>query len=242
VVTEATASALVIAHEAEVRQILRDLLKNAGIAFLEATDGASGVKTFYQKHPSLVVLDFDLPAREGREVLSIIRELSTAPVLVLSSLDSEMEKVQALRSGADDFLCKPFGRQEILAMVEAMLRRSPVANESPSILADDFVEIDQLQHKVQALGVDIELTPTEFRMLCAFVGHPDRVLTHTQLLEIVWDHGYRDRDEVKLYVSYLRRKLREAVSLDPIETVRGVGYRYRPRRLGGDEGAKPPSD
>jgi len=207
------------------------MLKPTGIAYFEATDSEGGVKTFYQEHPNLVVVDIDLPAREGWDALATVRSLSDVPVLILSSIDEEMERVKAFRSGADDYLCKPFGRREILARIEALLRRSNAADASPSMLVDDFVTIDRLQHRVQVLGTEVDLTPTEFRMLCALMSHPDRVLTHAQLLEMVWDHGYRDRDEVKLYISYLRRKLRDAASIDPVETVRGVGYRYKPRQL-----------
>ncbi len=128
-------------------------------------------------------------------------------------------------------MTKPFGRSEILARVEALLRR-PRASATPAMFADDFVQIDHLRHEVEALGAKIVLTPTEFRMLAAFSRHAGQALSHSQLLELVWGEGQRDQREVKLYVSYLRRKLR-AAGVEPIETVRGIGYRYRPHRVGG---------
>ena len=113
--------------------------------------------------------------------------------------------------------------------MEALLRRPRQGDLRPVVLTDEFVEIDRVRHRVSVLGNEVALTPIEFRMLATFAENPGRVLGHGQLLELVWGDRIRERDEVKLYVSYLRRKLGGAADVDPVETVRGVGYRYRPR-------------
>jgi DNA-binding response OmpR family regulator len=134
----------------------------------------------------------------------------------------------------------------MFARIEALLRRSRQSHqEAPSVLSDEFIHIDHARHRVEALGEPVELTPTEFRMLSSFAANPGRALGHGQLLDMVWGDRIRDRDEVKLYVCYLRRKLGEAAGLDPVETVRGVGYRYAPRLLAGvasvpDGNGRPP--
>jgi DNA-binding response OmpR family regulator len=109
------------------------------------------------------------------------------------------------------------------------MRRPRQGDLRPVVLTDEYVEIDRVRHRVMVLGHEVALTPIEFRMLATFAENPGRVLGHGQLLELVWGDRIRERDEVKLYVSYLRRKLGGAADVDPVETVRGVGYRYRPR-------------
>jgi DNA-binding response OmpR family regulator len=227
---------LIAESAADARSVLVCLLDESGVGIpITATDGRTALKAFYRERPDAVVLALEIPELNGWEVLATIRELSDVPVLILADGDTEAEKVRALRAGADDFMSKPFGRAEILARVEALLRR-PRASETPVMFADDFVQIDHIRHEVEALGAKIVLTPTEFRMLAAFSRHAGQALTHSQLLELVWGEGRRDQREVKLYVSYLRRKLR-AVGVEPIETVRGIGYRYRPQRVDGTRSA-----
>jgi DNA-binding response OmpR family regulator len=139
-----------------------------------------------------------------------------------------MDKVRGLRGGADDYVTKPFGRAELLARVDALLRRAADRGEAPQGYADGLLRVDFSQRTVEAGGRELALTPLEFRLLAAFVRHPGQVLSHDQLLELVWGDAYTtSRDQVKLYVGYLRRKLREVTDAEPIETVRGFGYRYR---------------
>jgi len=225
------ATVLIIARDEDSRSALGRLLMDAHVGVVFAADGHTGLKSFYRERPHAVVLALDLPELNGWEVLSIVRELSDVPVLILAETAGETEQVRALRAGADDFLAKPFGLPEFLARVEALLRRARM-EEAPDLHADDFLRIDHRRHEVEALGAEVDLTPTEFRMLAAFARHPGQALTHAQLLTMVWGDGHRDRREVKLYVSYLRRKLREA-GVEPLETVRGIGYRYRPSRVEG---------
>jgi DNA-binding response OmpR family regulator len=183
----------------------------------------------YDERPDLVLLDVSMPELDGWGTLERIREVSDVPVVMLSALGAELEKVRALRGGADDYVTKPFGRQELLARVESVLRRAP-SRQVRDTYADRLLEVDFGERRVTAGGQDVELTPLEFRLLSAFVDHPGQLLAHDQLLELAWG-GERgtSRDQVKLYVGYLRRKLASAgIAPETIETVRGFGYRYSP--------------
>ncbi len=221
---------LVVDDDADIRDLVGELLRRAGHEVIEAPDGESGLKLFYAQQPDLVVLDVSMPGLDGWEVLKRIRELSDLPVLMLTARAEELEKVRGLRAGADDYVTKPFGRQELLARVDAALRRGGGEPQGQETYADDFLTVDFAQRRVSAGGVDLTLTPLEFRLLGAFVRNQNQVLSHDQLLELAWgDARSADRDQVKLYVGYLRRKLGTgAGDASPIETVRGFGYRYRP--------------
>jgi DNA-binding response OmpR family regulator len=225
----APASVLVVDDDTDVRTLVRELLERAGYRVAEAPDGLAALRVLYEERPDLVLLDVSMPQLDGWATLARIRELSDVPVVMLSALGAELEKVRALRIGADDYVTKPFGRQELLARVESVLRRSPDPQLRRSY-SDDVLKVDFAERRVSANGHDVELTPLEFRLLSAFVDHPNQLLGHDQLLELVWG-GERgsSRDQVKLYVGYLRRKLAEA-GVDPgaIETARGFGYRYVP--------------
>jgi DNA-binding response OmpR family regulator len=221
---------LVVDDDADIRTLVGELLQRAGHGVIEAPDGESGLKLFYSQHPDLVVLDVSMPGLDGWEVLKRIRELSDVPVLMLTARAEELEKVRGLRGGADDYVTKPFGRQELLARVDAGLRRGRGEPQGQETYADDFLTVDFAQRRVNAGGVDLTLTPLEFRLLGAFVRNQNQVLSQEQLLELAWgETRAADRDQVKLYVGYLRRKLGTGAGEEsPIETVRGFGYRYRP--------------
>ena len=222
-------SVLVVDDDADVCALVAELLTRAGYRVSQAENGREALKLLFDGRPDLIVLDVSMPELDGWATLERIRELSDVPVMMLTALGAELEKVRALRAGADDYLTKPFGRQELLARVESLLRRAP-APELRDTYRDGQLEIDFSQHRVRAGERPIELTPLEFRLLTAFVDNPGQLLAHEQLLELAWG-GERgsSRDQVKLYVGYLRRKLAEAgVPSDSIETVRGIGYRYVP--------------
>jgi DNA-binding response OmpR family regulator len=221
--------ALAIAAAPAVRNPLRDPLGRAEIDLVEASTGIAGLRCFQVERPDVVVLELELPDLDGFEVLARIKELSDVPVVAVAG-DGDEERVVGLRAGADDCVSKPALPEEVVARIEALLRRRRPGAAEPDVIEDDFLQIDRARHRVTVLGVEIGLTPTEFRMLEAFAGSPGRVLGHGQLLDEVWGDRIRGRDEVKLYVSYLRRKLAVA-GIDPVETVRGVGYRYAPRRV-----------
>jgi DNA-binding response OmpR family regulator len=223
---------LVVDDDADIRGLVRELLERRGFEVAEAADGKQALQELYAGHPDLVVLDVGMPGLDGWTTLERIRELSDVPVMMLTARSEELEKTRGLRAGADDYVTKPFGRQELIARIEALLRRAgrpeAVAAESYS---DAFLAIDFAQRAVSVGDERIELTPLEYRLLTAFVRHPNQVLSHEQLLELVWGDLDASREQVKLYVGYLRKKLSpEAPDQAPIETRRGFGYAYRPRR------------
>lgn len=230
---------LVVEDEPDIRKLVRVILERAEMDVVEATTGADGLRIFYERRPDLVILDIGLPDLDGWQLLERIRELSDVGVLVLTARATEMEKVRGLRGGADDYLTKPFGRQELVARIEALLRRSGGRGFEAECYDDGLIEVDFKQRRATVLGRELHLTPTEFRLLGAFVRHPGRVLGHDQLLEVVWcDTLDGSRNRVKLYVGYLRRKLRSTAGVNPIETVRGFGYRYNPAAAQGDGASK----
>jgi DNA-binding response OmpR family regulator len=224
--------ALLIGDPSVTQRSLGDALGSVGIEFVQVGYGSDGLRAFYVEHPDVVVLDLKLPDTSGLAVLQTIRELSDVPIVAVTEKDSG-ERVRGLRAGADDCVSAPISDEEMSARIEALLRRvRRTGEEVPSVLSDEYMKIDHARHRVEVLGVEVSLTPIEFRMLSSFAANPGRVLGHGQLLDMVWGDRIRDRDEVKLYVCYLRRKLGTAARLDPVETVRGIGYRYAPRQIG----------
>ena len=221
---------LVVDDDADIRFLVRKLLERAGYAVCEAASGRAGLRALYDQPADLVLLDVSMPELDGWTTLERIRDLSDVPVLMLTARSAELERVRGLRSGADDYVVKPFGRQELLARIEALLRRAPARRESPAVYDDSFLTVDFGQRRVTVDGRDVSLTPLEFKLLTTFVRHGGQVLSRDRLLELVWGsvHGVAP-SQVKLYVSYLRQKLGVTERGEtPIETVRGFGYRYRP--------------
>jgi DNA-binding response OmpR family regulator len=222
---------LVVDDDPDIRGLLRELLDRRGFDVTEARDGQEALRAFFAERPDLVVLDVAMPVLDGWKTLERIRELSDVPVVMLTARTTELEKTRGLRAGADDYVTKPFGRQELLARVDAVLRRAGAREPQPESYTDGFVSIDFSQREVTARGERVELTPLEFRLLTTFVRHPNQVLTHEQLLELVWGDANAAREQVKLYVGYLRKKLSpDDPDAAPIETRRGFGYSYRPAR------------
>jgi DNA-binding response OmpR family regulator len=174
------------------------------------------------------VLDLELPDLGGLALLARIRELSDVPVMIVTAEGGETSCVDSLRAGADDFMSKPFGVQELLARVEALLRRTPPSAEEPTRYADGLLEIDFASLEVRADDQVVELTPLQLRLLTALVRHSGQVLSAEQLLKLAWEDDLVPRERVKLYIGYLRRRFRDQGVELPVETVRGFGYRYRP--------------
>jgi DNA-binding response OmpR family regulator len=225
----ASSRILVVDDDDDIRGLLRALLERAGHEVAEASDGRAGLRELYTGSPDLIILDVAMPGLDGWATLERIREVTDVPVLMLTALDAELERVRGLKGGADDYVVKPFGRQELVARVEVLLRR-PRSGGAEETYADGRLSISFAQRAVRYDEREVVLTPLEYRLLSAFVRHPNQVLSHDQLRELVWgDTVATSRDEVKLYVGYLRRKLApDAPRGTPIETVRGFGYRYRP--------------
>ena len=228
-----SARVLVIDDDDDIRGLVVELLQRAGLEVEQAGDGRAGLRAFHQSQPDLVLLDVSMPDLDGWQTLERIRDLSDVPVMMLTARGAELERVRGLQAGADDYMVKPFGRQELVARVQALLRRarSSGGDERQATYADDRITIDFAQRSVEYNGQEVALTPLEFKLLSAFVRHPRQVLSREQLLELVWGNAYGvSDDQVKLYVGYLRRKLDpEQPERVPIETVRGFGYRYQSR-------------
>jgi DNA-binding response OmpR family regulator len=220
---------LVVDDEEDIRGLVRALLERAGHQVSEAPNGRAGLRELYTAPPDLVVLDVTMPDLDGWATLERIREVTDVPVLMLTARDTAVERVRGLTGGADDYVVKPFGRQELVARVDALLRRSRGPDQQETY-ADALLSISFTQQTVRYDEHEVSLTPLEYRLLSAFARHPNQVLSHDQLRELAWgDSLDTSRDEVKLYVGYLRRKLSpDAPRGTPIETVRGFGYRYRP--------------
>jgi DNA-binding response OmpR family regulator len=220
---------LVIDDDDDIRGLVAELLQRAGLDVEQAPDGRAGLRAFHQTPADLVVLDVSMPELDGWQTLERIRDLSDVPVIMLTARGAELERVRGLQAGADDYMVKPFGRQELVARVQALLRRArSSADDQQDSYGDDHLTIDFAQRAVTYNGRDVALTPLEFKLLSAFVRNPRQVLSREQLLELVWGNAYGvSGDQVKLYVGYLRRKLDpEQPESVPIETVRGFGYRY----------------
>jgi DNA-binding response OmpR family regulator len=222
---------LVVDDDQDVRGLVRELLERAGASVREAADGREALRLLYEVRPELIVLDVSMPDLDGWGTLERIRDMTEVPVLMLTGRDGELEKVRGLKGGADDYVTKPFGRQELIARCEALLRRSARAPGNGAAAQresyeDATLRVDVANASVHVLGAAVALTPLEFRLLLAFVRHPNQVLGRDQILDLVWgDVSAVAPEQVKLYVGYLRRKL-EGAGAAPIETVRGFGYRY----------------
>jgi DNA-binding response OmpR family regulator len=221
---------LVIDDDPDIRSLVKELLERQGYGVTEAANGKEALRALYATSPDVVLLDVSMPDLDGWQTLERIRDLSDVPVAMLTARAAELEKVRGLKAGADDYITKPFGRQELLARVEAMLRRAGPREETKRTYADALLSVDFAQRSASVNGSEVALTPLEFRLLAAFVRHPGQLLSHDQVLELVWGDSFSaSRDQVKLYVGYLRRKLEGAgADASVIETVRGFGYRYRP--------------
>jgi DNA-binding response OmpR family regulator len=222
---------LLIDDSESERAIVSSRLEQHGYAVSNATDGTDGLRKLYDLKPSLILLDVVMPGLNGWQALERIREVSDVPVIMLTSRDSELERVRGLRGGADDYIAKPFSAAELVARVEAVLRRTQTdANLVRDVYDGGELAIDFAASEVRVRGAVVSLTPLEFRLLTTFTDHPGQVLSRDQLLELVWGDAFsRGGNEVKLYVRYLRTKIERDPSKPLlIETVRGFGYRYRP--------------
>jgi len=223
--------ALVVDDDDDIRLLVRTLLERTGVTVYEAANGRDGLREFHSIRPDLVILDVSMPELDGWQMLERIRDMSDVPVMMLTARGDELERVRGLQAGADDYVVKPFGRQELVARVQALLRRAargPQQGEQETY-ADSYLTVDWAQRRVTVGERDVQLTPLEFRLLSTFVRNPRQVLSRDQLLELVWGDTFGvGGDQVKLYIGYLRRKLDpDAPDSVPIETVRGFGYRYK---------------
>jgi DNA-binding response OmpR family regulator len=219
---------LVIDDSETVRATVGDRLERGGYRVAGAANGREGLRRLYEIKPDVVLLDVVMPELDGWKTLELIRDVSDVPVIMLTSRDSELERVRGLRSGADDYVGKPFSPAELAARIEAVLRRSGEKVEAKEVYDDGTVCIDFAARSVTVRGDDVSLTPLEFRLLSALTEHAGHVLSRQQLIDLVWGRAYESSgDPVKIYIGYLRKKIEhEPASPRLVETVRGFGYRY----------------
>jgi two-component system KDP operon response regulator KdpE len=220
---------LVIDDKKEMTWLLERALVEDGYEVEIAHNGQEGLRQAYASRPDLILLDVMMPGMNGWDMLRRLREFSDTPVIMLTAVGHEDDKVHGLNIGADDYVTKPFGMQELKARIRAALRRANLTRSSKSPLLrfnGGELVIDPSSHVVTVRGEVVDLTPTEYKLLLYLAYNAGRVLSYDQILESVWGSGYDESlSNVKLYIWYLRRK----IEVDPgkpiyIQTQRGVGY------------------
>jgi two-component system KDP operon response regulator KdpE len=216
---------LVIDDEIQLRRLLKVSLEGHGYKVSEATNGQEGLVAVAGYKPDIVLLDLGLPDIDGKEVVERIRGWSTVPIIILSARDQETEKVAALDVGADDYLTKPFGISELMARIRVSLRHQIVGVDDSLLQCGDLV-IDLAKHQVTVANKEIKLTPTEYDLLKVLAKNAGKVLTHRQLLKLVWGAESDDNQYIRVYIGQLRRKIEENPSQPRyITTESGIGYR-----------------
>ena len=226
---ENLATILIVEDEQAIRRFVRSALEAEGFRVCEADGVQRGLIEAATRKPDLVVLDLGLPDGDGQDFIRDLRLWSPIPVIVLSARVDETDKVKALDAGADDYLIKPFGIGELLARVRVALRRRGQVTDSPSPLVQlGDVCIDLVSRRITRGDEEIHLTPIEFRLLGELLAHPDKVLTHRQLLLAVWGPTFVEHNHyLRIYMGHLRQKLEQDPTLPRyLLTETGVGYRY----------------
>lgn len=210
----------------ELRGVLRDALEREGYRAVVTAYGSEAIQVFSRTPPSVVIMDIGLPDADGRDVCQALRAQGfDRPVLFLTARDALTDRLSGFRAGGDDYLAKPFAIAELLARLEALVRRAP-APEQPS--EADALGLDPAAHALVVGDVRVSLTPTEFRLLSHLSAHRGQVVRRVQLVGVAWPEGAVVHDNtLDAYVARLRRKLRQAGSEMTIETTRGVGYVLR---------------
>lgn len=223
---------LIVDDEARMRRFMQMNLELEGYRVIEANNGLEAIDRVREDLPDLVLLDVMMPEMDGFEALSIIRETSIVPVIMLTVRDDEDDKVKGLGLGADDYVTKPFSPRELSSRIQAVLRRTEMASTVPSgrslIVVDDDLQIDFEHRMVIVRGEEVKLRPTEYRLLYHLVNNAGHTLTHEMILSKVWGYEYRDESQyVRLYITYLRQKIEPDPSNPKyILTERGIGYSF----------------
>jgi two-component system, OmpR family, KDP operon response regulator KdpE len=230
---------LAVDDEPQILRALRTSLAARGHEVVTAPNGETALDALVATAVELVILDLGLPGIDGVEVIRRLRSWSAVPVIVLSVRDAQADKVAALDAGADDYITKPFGMDELQARMRAVLRRKGQADEERPLIQVGNLEIDLAKHLVTRGGETIHLTRTEFALLELFVTNPGKLLTHRWLLQKVWGDAYKDESHyVRVFVAGLRKKLEQDPATPAlILTEPGVGYRWMPGESAADEGA-----
>ena len=216
---------MVVDDEPGVRELIGDALRLGGYDAVEAADGLEALQVMRHTRPSLLIVDVNMPEMNGFELVQRIRDRGDAtPVIMLSARGDRVDVTHGLQIGADDYVRKPFGLEELLLRVQAVLRRVNPSDEAHSMLTCGPIELDARVHRVKLNGDVVEMSPTEFRLLEYLLAHQTRVVTRSELLRHVWSIDFdTDTSVVDTYISYLRRKL-HVDGFAGIKTIRGVGF------------------
>ena len=220
---------LLIEDEPEIRQFMRVSLHASDYVVQEAATGREGLLQCRSQPPDIVVLDLGLPDISGFEVIQQLRGWSTVPIIIVSARGQEADKVAALDAGADDYLTKPFGVNELLARLRVLLRRQARADESSTtnIFAAGNLRVELARRQVLIEGQEVHLTPTEYRMLTVLIKNAGKVLTHRQFLQEIWGPDCNQEIHyLRVYMNQLRRKLGDTTTQSKIVTEPGIGYRF----------------
>jgi two-component system KDP operon response regulator KdpE len=225
-----TERVLVVDDDAQILRALRTSLRAHGYDVVTAADGQSALDTAAAGGVDVVVLDLGLPDIDGTEVIRRLRSWSEVPVIILSVRDTQEEKVGALDLGADDFVTKPFGIEELLARMRALRRRTKADDATPPLLRFGSLEVDLAREQVRLDGEPVRFTPIEYKLLAAMASNPGKLLTHRWLLQRVWGPSYGTESH---YLRVFIRQLRIKLGDDPgkpryIVTEAGLGYRWKP--------------
>jgi two-component system KDP operon response regulator KdpE len=220
---------LVIDDEAPILRALKINLTARKYEVSTAADGVSGLAAMARERPDVLILDLGLPDMDGTEVIKGVRGWTSTPIIVLSAWGQESQKVAALDAGADDYVTKPFGMDELLARLRAAVRRASPAPDEPVVTTAEFT-VDLARKRVTRGDVDVRLTPTEWQVLEVLVRNADRLVTQRQLLAEVWGPGYQtEANYLRVYMANLRRKLEPDPSAPRyLLTEPGMGYRFLP--------------
>ena len=220
---------LIVDDEPQITRVIKTVLTSQGYQVRTAAEGESALSSLNEWHPELVITDLYMPRMDGVELCRRIRATSTVPIIVLSVKGEERAKVEALDSGADDYVTKPFGTDELLARVRAALRRGGAPAELASLEVGDF-RIDLDGRRVHIRGGEVRLTRKEFDLFVYLARHPNRVLTHRTLLEAVWGEASQEQPEyLRVFMGQLRKKLEtDPSSPRYLVTEPWVGYRFNP--------------
>jgi len=224
---------LVIDDEPQIHRFLRAALEASGYAVERADTAGDGLAQVRTRPPGLILLDLGLPDMDGQDALVQLRAISQVPVLILSARDQEAGKVAALDNGADDYVEKPFGLDELLARIRAALRHAHPGTAASEVFRADDLIVDMARRTVTASGALVQLSPREYTLLALLVRHSGKVLTHRHLLNAVWGPAHvEDVQYLRVYVGHLRQKLGMAAAR-LLTTEPGVGYRLLDRSPGG---------
>lgn len=227
---------LVVEDDREFAELLALWLARAGLDVRTALGGADALRAVYEWHPELVSLDIGLPQMDGWDVCTRIREVSSVPILFVSALGTEADRVRGLQLGGDDYITKPFSFREYVARVEAALRRASLVGERPGhdVIRHGDLVIDVDGHRVLLAGTELRLTPTEFRLLVSLARHGGGLVSHAQLLHDAWGPDYRDElPLLRTAIRGLRGRLADASGgVDHIGTEYGFGYRLGAMEVG----------